>query len=91
MSETVSTYATFLLATPRFDAASAAYDAIADAHGSRYVSVYVDGVFDPAAAEINASNACLCGRVFTTANGRGLHIGAMKRAASRAFDAAIAR
>jgi hypothetical protein len=72
MSETSA-----LLVSPRYAAASAAYDAIVDAHGRDFFSL--------------PTNRCYCGRTFTTGNGVGLHVAAIKRQAERAFDVAIVR
>lgn len=70
---------TALLSSDRYVAASAAYDAIADAHGVDYEADwrYVGGV------------ACICGRDFATGQARGLHVAATRREAGRAFDAAV--
>lgn len=70
-----------LLETPRYAAASAAFDEIADAHGVDYsLTVSEDG---------SLGTACKCGRPFRTTRARGLHIAATNRAALRAFDAAL--
>ena len=71
MSETI----TLFVSTPRYDAASAAYDVIYDAHARDLDAMPV--------------HACKCGRTFRTSQAFGLHMGAIRRSADRAFDAAL--
>jgi hypothetical protein len=76
-----------LLNSPKYAPAVAAYDAIYDAHGVDWNADFLNVNY---VGQIHTF-ACKCGREFKTNNGRGLHIGATRRDADKAFDAAIVK